>query len=92
MRAIKVLPATSRQTKYATAVYDVLCELKHATNLQISEAVRLTYPGLSATTIHRATARLKTRGLISCALKPTDGSERYDITPTPRLRTPSPYN
>ena len=75
--------STERQTKYATAVYDVLTELKHATNIQILEAVQKHFPEVSATTIHRVTARLKARGKIGCALKPTNGSERYDITPKP---------
>lgn len=73
----------SRQTKYVTAVYDALKELKHATNMQVLEKVQAAYPEVSATTIHRVTARLKTRGLIGCAPKATNGSERYDINPTP---------
>lgn len=77
------IATTSRQTKYATAVYDALVELKHATNLEILKIVQRGYPEVSATTIHRVTARLKARGVISCAPKPTDGSERYDITSQP---------
>lgn len=73
----------SRQTKYATAVYETLQELKHATNVQILESVQVLYPEVSATTIHRVTTRLKSRGVIGCAPKPTNGSERYDITPEP---------
>lgn len=72
-----------RQTKYATAVYDALTQLEHATNSQILAAVQEIYPEVSATTIHRVTTRLKARGKISCAPKPTNGSERYDINPEP---------
>lgn len=83
MRSDTIVASTSRQTKYATAVYETLQELEHATNVQILELVQMSYPEVSATTIHRVTARLKARGLISCAPKPTNGSERYDTTPEP---------
>lgn len=75
--------STSRQTKYATAVYETLQELKHATNGEILDSVQEKYPEVSATTIHRVTARLKLRGLIGYAPKPANGSERYDITAEP---------
>lgn len=74
---------TSRQTKYAMAVLSALRELKHATNLDLLEEIRKSYPAVSATTIHRVTARLKDRGVIGCAPKSADGSERYDINPIP---------
>lgn len=77
------LPSTSRQTKYTTAVFNTLEELKHATNAQILESVQQNYPEVSATTIHRVTTRLKAQGIIGCAPRPTEGSERYDITPDP---------
>jgi Fur family transcriptional regulator, peroxide stress response regulator len=73
----------ARQTKYATAVYEILQEMKHATNLELLLKVQSQYPEVSATTIHRVTTRLKERGLIGCAPKPTNGSERYDITAEP---------
>lgn len=74
---------TPRQTKYATAVLEVLYSLKHATNLVLLQRVQRVYPEVSATTIHRVTARLKERGVIGCAPKPTNGSERYDSNPKP---------
>lgn len=73
----------ARQTKYVTAVYEVLRELNHATNLELLQHVQLIYPEVSATTIHRVTARLKERGIIGRAPKPADGSERYDISTAP---------
>lgn len=76
-------PLITRQTKYTTAVYEALMSLKHATNAQILEMVQQSYPEVSATTIHRVTARFKTLGIISCAPKPADGSERYDFTAEP---------
>lgn len=76
-------PTISRQTKYTAAVYEALIDLRHATNLQILNALQQTFPEVSATTVHRVTTRLKSRGMIGCAPKPTDGSERYDITAAP---------
>lgn len=72
-----------RQTKYAKTVVDVLQVLKHATNLELLLEVQKLYPEVSATTIHRVTVRLKERGIIGCAPKPSSGSERYDINPKP---------
>lgn len=74
---------TPRQTKYSTAVLVVLQELKHSTNLELLQEIKKIYPEVSATTVHRVTVRLKERGIIGCAPKPANGSERYDITPTP---------
>lgn len=74
---------TSRQTKYTSAVLGALGVLKHATNGQILDLVRQIYPEVSATTVHRVTARLKERAVIACAPKTTAAEERYDIDPTP---------
>lgn len=57
--------------------------LRHATNNQILDFARQLYPEVTATTIHRVTARLKERGIIACAPKTTTAEERYDIDPTP---------
>ncbi len=76
-------PATSRQTKYATAVMQVLQGIKHATNSELLRELQKEYPEVSATTVHRVTSRFKERGIIGCAPKPTNGSERYDINPKP---------
>lgn len=81
MEAIK--SATTRQTKYTIAILETLQLLKHATNLELLEEVQKVYSEVSITTVHRVTARLKERGIIGCAPKPTNGSERYDITPKP---------
>lgn len=83
MTSTIAVTSTSRQTKHATAVYETLQHLKHATNGEILDSVRTQYPEVSATTIHRVTARLKMRGLIGYAPKPSNGSERYDITAEP---------
>ena len=83
MRLREYNPPINRQTKYVAAVVDALAELGHATNAQIHELVQKEYPEVSATTIHRVTSRLKKRGLIGCAPKTSDGSERYDISTDP---------
>lgn len=72
----------TRQTKYAKEVYGALSLLQHATNLEIQNEVRKIFPEVSATTIHRVTARLREQGLIGSAPKTDDGAERYDISPT----------
>lgn len=73
----------SRQTKYSESALDVLKELKHATNLDLLQEIRKIYPEVSATTVHRVSARLRERGVIGCAPKTANGSERYDVNPLP---------
>lgn len=68
----------ARQTKYVQAMSVALKKLGHATNLELLREVQKTYPEVSATTVHRVTARLKIRGLITSAPKPANGAERYD--------------
>lgn len=74
---------TSRQTKYVTTLFKALKRLQHATNLELLAEVQKSYPEVSATTIHRVSARLKERGVIGCAPKTANGSERYDSNPRP---------
>ena len=69
---------TSRQTKYCQAIEQTLSHLGHATNLELLNKLNKFYPNLSATTIHRATARLAERGLIAIAPSDINGSMRYD--------------
>lgn len=74
---------TARQTKYSVAVLEALHELKHATNNELLSWVQGLYPEVTATTVHRVTARLKQRGIIGYAPKPVNGSERYDFNQKP---------
>lgn len=74
---------TERQTKYCLAIEELLKELGHATNAQLLEAIRMQFPDVSATTVHRATARLASRGKIAVAPTMIDGSMRYDANITP---------
>lgn len=67
-----------RQTKYCLAIESQLKTVGHATNAELLALLRESYPDLSATTVHRATARLAERGVISLAPPFSDGSMRYD--------------
>jgi Fe2+ or Zn2+ uptake regulation protein len=67
-----------RKTKYCIAIEEILERFGHATNQEILMELRNTFPTLSATTVHRATARLAQRGTISIAPHTNDGSMRYD--------------
>ncbi len=72
-----------RQTKYCQAIEQTIGLLGHATNAELLAALRASYPDLSATTVHRATARLASRGTIAFAPSTIDGSMRYDANITP---------
>jgi Fe2+ or Zn2+ uptake regulation protein len=72
-----------RQTKYCQAIEQMLASLGHATNAELLAELRHTYPDLSATTVHRATARLAARGTIATAPPASDGSMRYDTNVVP---------
>ncbi len=74
---------SERQTKYCQSIEQTLHVLGHATNAEILIALRKSYPDLSATTIHRATARLASRGKIAIAPADNSGSMRYDANTKP---------
>lgn len=61
----------------------MLHKLGHATNSDLLQIIRAGYPDISATTVHRATARLAERGTIGIAPAARDGSMRYDTNVTP---------
>ncbi len=67
-----------RVTKYCSAISRYIEKVGHATNAMILEALKEEYPSLSATTIHRATARLAERGELAIAPSDPSGSMRYD--------------
>ena len=75
--------AKARQTKYCKAVKSALSRYGHATNSMLLNELRRIFPGLSATTVHRATARLADRGEIGLAPATKDGSMRYDANLKP---------
>ena len=72
-----------RQTKYCQAIEQRLQSLGHATNAELLANLRVAFPNLSATTVHRATARLASRGTIAIAPSTQDGSMHYDANTTP---------
>lgn len=78
------MPAESsiRMTKYCEAILQILPALGHATNADLLKILQIRYPAVSATTVHRATARMAERGLIGLAPKNQHGDIRYDATTT----------
>jgi Fur family peroxide stress response transcriptional regulator len=75
--------AQARQTKYCYAIKNALARCGHATNSALLDELRRFFPCLSATTVHRATARLAARGEIGWAPDTKDGSMRYDANLQP---------
>lgn len=72
-----------RQTKYCQAIEASLLTVGHATNAELLKELQRAFPALSATTVHRATARLAERGVISVAPPSQDGAMRYDANALP---------
>jgi Fur family peroxide stress response transcriptional regulator len=68
----------TRESRYTKEIVELMNEFGHATNAEIAEHLRNTYPKLSLTTVHRATARLQERGILALAPSASDGSMRYD--------------
>lgn len=73
----------TRQTKYCLQIQQVLQELGHASNAEILARLQQSYPDVSATTVHRATARLMGRGEIRSAPADQNGAMRYDANTVP---------
>lgn len=71
-----------RETKYCRAIRHTLSIQGHATNGELLALLRQSFPDVSATTVHRATARLASRNEISVAPAAQDGSMRYDTNTT----------
>lgn len=67
-----------RETKYTNAVRQFMSELGHATNAELVTELRKHFPSVSATTVHRVTARLHADGELLLAPKTADGAVRYD--------------
>lgn len=68
----------TRNTKYTAAVLSYVQVQGHATNADILKFLRSEWPELSATTVHRVTARLAEHGELALAPKDSDGNLRYD--------------
>lgn len=76
-------PLNTRQTKYCNAIKSTLEIKGHATNNELLNELRKSFPELSATTVHRATVRLASRGEIGKAPATKDGSMCYDTNTEP---------
>lgn len=72
-----------RSTKYSTAVKDYLRQVGHATNAQVLDHLQVVYPDVSATTVHRITARLLERGELQLAQVPADSGMVFDANILP---------
>lgn len=71
----------SRNTKYVTEILQIIREKQHVTNAEIIATLRKSYPQVSATTVHRVSARLAKRGVIGLGPNDRHGSIRYDANP-----------
>ena len=80
---MEAVTTKQRQTKYCQAIEAVLQSKGHATNAELLAKLQTSFPDLSATTVHRATARLAVRGTIAIAPTAKDGSMRYDANTKP---------
>ena len=75
--------AVDRTTRYVAAVREALREMGHASNADLLEKIRIQYPLVSATTIHRVTARMLERGEIRLAPTKRDNAMQFDNNATP---------
>ncbi len=75
--------AKERKSKYVSAVRSLMHQMGHATNFELLESLRGEYPDLSATTVHRVTARLHERGELQLAPTGRENVLRYDANSLP---------
>jgi len=75
--------AHDRSSRYIVAVREYMKSVGHATNSELIEALRLRYPGVSATTVHRVTARMVERDELCYAPGGKDNAMRFDGNLTP---------
>lgn len=71
-----------RKSKYTELVYASLLRRRHATNIDIASDVRLVYPDVSDTTVHRITQRMLADGLCQYAPHTDQGVMRFDSNVT----------
>ncbi len=84
MRESIVARATpDRTTKYVTAVRRALEKRGHATNADLLAMLQVEYPAVSATTVHRVTARLLDAGEVRLAPSGNDHAMRFDVNNQP---------
>ncbi len=73
----------TRSTKYTKEIEEIISIFGHATNMQILTKLRINYPEVTATTVHRVTARLAEHGVIQEAPHDKNGAIRYDSNTIP---------
>lgn len=78
-----MLAQHDRTTKYMTAVRDCMNRMGHATNTELLDELRAEFPDLSATTVHRITARMVDRGELRLAPSGRDNVMRFDANLAP---------
>lgn len=72
-----------RTSKYIEAVRVCMHGLGHFTNAELLEVLRHTYPEVSATTVHRITARMVERGELQFAPAGRENVKRFDTNLAP---------
>jgi len=74
-----------RKTLQTTVVLEIIKQAGHITNAAILDRIRVEFPDLSATTIHRITKRLVEERIIGMTRSPLDGSAMLDANPQPHF-------
>lgn len=72
-----------RTSKYTQATKAFLATKGHATNAAILRQLRQDFPDVSATTVHRITARLVQRGELAMAPPAPDNAQQFDANLAP---------
>ncbi len=72
-----------RTTRYISAVREFMTVQGHVTNAEVLAHLQTTYPDISATTVHRITARLYERGELQLAPSGSANVLRYDVNLAP---------
>lgn len=72
-----------RASKYIVAARDYMQHVGHSTNAELIAILRLQYPELSATTVHRITVRMVERGELQFAPNGKDNVMRFDANLIP---------
>ena len=68
----------TRESKYCKLLRSIVARGGHWTNAQLLDELRVLYPDLSATTVHRITLRLAERQELRIAPQTHDGAVRYE--------------
>lgn len=72
-----------RNTPYVAEAIDYMTQVGHATNADLLERLRSKYSDLTATTIHRITARLVERSKLAIAPVANGNVKRFDANIEP---------